>query len=188
MRITFIPLAAAVFSLSIILLASACGGQQYEIVEDTADAQGMGSVFKDMRRDESLGEGGWFRFTIDSVEHPTEWGYADIHPSQGDDAVRLVILNNPVGGGKFPLLRIVVFADISEAAELEGLSIADQDIVLKMEKKKGRGDEGKVTLTFNKVSTGWLEGTFSGEVSVEGTPHQIEGSFKVRLNTPDELG
>ncbi|HUX08688.1 MAG TPA: hypothetical protein VMX35_15415 [Acidobacteriota bacterium] len=185
MRTTFISLAAALLPLSIILFASACGGQQYEIVEDSTDAQGMGSVFKDMRRDESLGEGGWFRFTLDSVEHLTEWGYADIHPSLGDDTTRMVILNNPVGGGKFPLLRIVIFADVSDAAELEGLSIAGQSIVLKMDKKKGRGDEGKITITFGKVSTGWLEGTLAGEVTIEGSPHQIEGSFKVRLNTPE---
>ena len=63
-----IGLAAAV-----VLFLVSCGGEEPEVVIGE-EPTGLGSVFKDMRRKVALGEGGWFKFTIDSVEYPTEWG------------------------------------------------------------------------------------------------------------------
>jgi hypothetical protein len=171
-----------------VLLASGCGGQPVEVIDSSAEPAGAGSAFKEMRRDETLGEGGWFKFTFGAVEYPTEWGYADLHPSIGDNGVRLTLLNNPIGGGSFPLLRIVIFAEATDVTALQGTTLADQTIVLKMEKKKGRGYDGKVSITFTTVGEGWIEGSFNGTVEAEGQAQPIQGSFKAHLNLPEKEG
>lgn len=177
----FIGLAAA-----IALLITGCGGEEPEIITED-DTSGLGTVFKDMRRNVELGEGGWFKFTYESVEYPTEWGYADFHPTSAKVKSRLVLLNNPIGGSSFPLLRLVVFSQVASAADLLGQTLEDQMISLKMEKKKGKGYEGSATVTFTTVDESWLEGEFSGTVNADGETKEVTGSFKVRLNIPEEL-
>ncbi len=178
------------YILGLLVLAlplAGCGGQEPEIIT-TSDTPGLGSVYKKMRRDAELGVGGWFKFTIDSVEYPTEWGYADFHPSANEAGSRLVLLNNAVGGGGFPLLRIVAFADISAPAQLQGQTLRQQSLILKMEKKKkSKGWTGSVDVTFDSIEGDWIEGSFTGSVSPAGEEKEILGSFKVRLNIPDEL-
>ena len=176
-----IGLAAAVA----VIIAS-CGGEEPEVVTGE-EASGLGTVFKDMRRNTELGEGGWFKFTFESVEYPTEWGYADFHPTSAQVKSRLVLLNNPIGGDQFPLLRLVVFSQVANAADLLGQTLEDQMISLKMEKKKGKGLEGTASVTFTAVDESWLEGNFSGSVVGDGETKEVTGSFKVRLNTPEEL-
>jgi hypothetical protein len=173
-------------TLFLVSVLAGCGGQPVEVVQDNSEPSGMGSVFKDMRRDETLGEGGWFKFTLGTIEYPTEWGYADVHENVGANGFRIILLNNPVGSGSFPALRIVIFTDTAEIASLQGTTLADQNIMLKMEKKKGRGLEGKVAITFSQVGEGWIEGSFTGNIDVEGQSQPIQGSFKAHLNLPDE--
>jgi len=170
----------------LVLTLAGCGGGEEPQVVTGSESPGLGSVFKEMRRDVSLGEGGWFKFTIGSVEYPTEWGYADFHASSLESGSRLVLLNNPIGRGQFPLLRLVIFAGVSDPTELEGQTVEKQMLVLKMEKKKGKGLDGSASVTFTAVDEKWVEGSFSGSIEQQGQTLEIEGSFKARLNIPEE--
>lgn len=172
--------------LAMVLLLSACEGETPPIT--TQERQEADSIFTQMRRDEALGEGGWFAFTYGTEEFRTEWGYADFHIRASQEESRITLLSNPIGNTAFPLLRIVLFGPHRNLADYAGATVESRRAILKLEAQRGSGIPGAVSVTINAVEGEWIEGTFAGEISGDGeAARPIEGSFRARVNIPEEL-
>lgn len=176
-----------VFALCLALLLGACGeGQKPEIVTETARKPKLAEIYKESRSDAEYGQGGWFKFSVESESYETEYGYCDFRPDVGDGNSRVVLLSNPQSGGDFPMLRIILFTQIQDVQEFEGITLEDQTVKLKFE-KKGKFIQGTAAVEISKADSEWMEGSLTGELDVDGESKQIEGTFKAKMNIPDEV-
>jgi hypothetical protein len=175
--------AAMVF---VVVTLVACEPPAVEVVEEPAEVEPLvrtGDVLGDWRRDPARGEGGEFAFTFGEQSISGDWGYADFRYFPGSDLGRLTLLNNPLGGEHFPVLRIVASAKAISVEELIGKTFATDKINLKMEKKKKSGIRADGTVTVIAISDSMIEGTFSA-VTEDG--EKLDGSFRARVHLAEE--
>ena len=169
--------------LAMILLLSACEGEPPPTT--TQERQEARSTQGQMRRDEALGEGGWFAFTYGTEEFRTEWGYAEFRTNANREESRILLLSNPAGDTAFPLLRVVLFGPHRNLADYVGSTVESRRAILKLEAERGSGISGAVSVAITAVEGEWIEGTFSGGIGGDGeAARPIEGSFRARITIP----